>query len=53
MPYVDLNTPTGSVSLHYNILTPTDPSAPCIDCTRPTIFFLHSLYMAQEIFERE
>ncbi|KAJ3985843.1 alpha/beta-hydrolase [Lentinula detonsa] len=49
MPFVELDGAVdGPVKFNYNISTPTESSAASIDSTRPTILFLHGVYLAQE-----
>ncbi|KAJ3793690.1 alpha/beta-hydrolase [Lentinula aff. detonsa] len=51
MPFVELDGAVdGPVKFNYNISTPTESSAASIDSTRPTILFLHGVYLAQETF---
>lgn len=51
MPHVGLETPSGVIELHYNIATPTTPSATHIVPHLPCILFLHSGYIGSEVFE--
>nr|AOR51847.1 alpha -beta hydrolase [Phaffia rhodozyma] len=50
MPYVKINSNTGTQNIYYNISTPTEASADQIDPTRPTVLFLHPIFIASEIF---
>ncbi|RXW15317.1 hypothetical protein EST38_g10536 [Candolleomyces aberdarensis] len=50
MPFVSTKTPSGPVTFHYNISTPTRTSTTHIDPSLPTILFLHPVYVSQHIF---
>lgn len=52
MSFVDFESSSGPLRMHYNIATPTNPSADAIDETLPTVLFLHAIYLGQQIFER-
>ncbi|KAF8970446.1 Alpha/Beta hydrolase protein [Flammula alnicola] len=51
MPFIDLETSGGPFSFRYSIATPTSRSADRVVPDLPCILFLHSGYVAQEIFE--
>lgn len=53
MPSVEITNSNGPARVNYTISTPTNPSAPSIDPSLPTIFFIHPVYIAQQIFHRE
>ncbi|KAF8656973.1 hypothetical protein AX16_002328 [Volvariella volvacea WC 439] len=53
MPRLDLQTPTGDISLAYCIATPNSPSASSIDESLPTILFVHGIYVGKEIFQAQ
>ncbi|KAJ3895275.1 Alpha/Beta hydrolase protein [Lentinula edodes] len=51
MPFVELDAAVdGPVKINYHISTPTETSAKTIDPTRPTILFIHGVFLAQETF---
>ncbi|KAJ4490141.1 alpha/beta-hydrolase [Lentinula aciculospora] len=51
MPFIELETAyDGPVKFNYHISTPAETSARCIDPTRPTILFIHGVFLAQETF---
>uniref|UniRef100_A0A0W0EWD3 Putative alpha/beta-hydrolase n=1 Tax=Moniliophthora roreri TaxID=221103 RepID=A0A0W0EWD3_MONRR len=50
MPFVQVQTASGSVSYHYTISTPAAASARWIDEKLPTVLFLHGVWLAQEVF---
>ncbi|KAE9407899.1 alpha/beta-hydrolase [Gymnopus androsaceus JB14] len=51
MPHVQLDTAVaGPIKYHYNISTPTETSAKKIVPDRPTIVFIHGVFLAQETF---
>ena len=50
MPEVDLKTAAGPVKMQYFVATPTDSDARDIDRSKPTILFIHSVFIGAEIF---
>ncbi|TFK39242.1 Alpha/Beta hydrolase protein [Crucibulum laeve] len=53
MPYISITSSTGPLDVHYSIATPTSPKAKSIVSYLPSVLFLHSGYIAQEIFETQ
>lgn len=53
MPFVEISNSNGPARVNYTISTPTNPSAPSIDPSLPTLFFIHPVYIPQQIFHRE
>ncbi|KAL1743019.1 Alpha/Beta hydrolase protein [Schizophyllum fasciatum] len=52
--HVPVTTTAGEqAQFHVQISTPAEASAPRIDPARPTLVFLHGVYMAQQIFESQ
>ncbi|KIY67280.1 alpha/beta-hydrolase [Cylindrobasidium torrendii FP15055 ss-10] len=51
MPFIKVKTSSGEVKFFYTISTPTSTNAKTIDKKIPTVLFLHSVYIAQEVFE--
>ncbi|KAL1750409.1 Alpha/Beta hydrolase protein [Schizophyllum commune] len=50
MPEVDLKTAAGPVKMQYFVATPTDSDARDVDRSKPTILFIHSVFIGAEIF---
>ncbi|EIM92308.1 alpha/beta-hydrolase [Stereum hirsutum FP-91666 SS1] len=50
MPFVEISNSNGPARVNYTISTPTNPSAPSIDPSLPTLFFIHPVYIPQQIF---
>lgn len=51
MPHIRISTSSGPIDFRYTITTPNSLSATEVVENLPTILFLHSGYLAQEVFE--
>lgn len=51
MPFVEITTVAqGKTNIHYELSTPLDAHAPCLDKNLPTLLLLHAEYVALHIF---
>ncbi|KAK0237496.1 alpha/beta-hydrolase [Armillaria nabsnona] len=53
MPTATVKSSTGKIAFNYVISTPSSSSSKSIDPNLPTLLFIHAVYHAQEIFQRQ
>ncbi|KAF9003343.1 Alpha/Beta hydrolase protein [Cyathus striatus] len=53
MPYVSIPGSVGPLDIFYSIATPTSPDATTMVSHLPVVLFLHSGYIAQQVFEAQ
>ncbi len=53
MPTAKVKSSTGETTFNYTISTPSVSSATSIDNSLPTLLFIHGIYYAQQIFQRQ
>ncbi|PBK79704.1 alpha/beta-hydrolase [Armillaria gallica] len=53
MPTAKVKSSTGETTFNYTISTPSVSSATSIDNSLPTLLFIHGVYYAQQIFQRQ
>ncbi|KAK0443847.1 alpha/beta-hydrolase [Armillaria borealis] len=53
MPTATVRSSTGKIAFNYIISTPSSSSSKSIDPNLPTLLFIHAVYHAQQIFQRQ